>query len=145
MANRSRYLRLGRRGRRRGLALLIALFVVAVSLILMVAFMEAAAIEFSLAGSYERYASALYAADAGLADAVATLADGGTPAAASLSDVEFPVGSGHYYSTAVSGTGPSYTITAQGRSSDITRAVEAQVYIAAGKATVLAYAEVDAP
>jgi len=122
-----------------------AVLVVAISLILVLAFMDAAAIEFSLAGGQERYTKALGVADAGLADAVARLADGETTANATLSDVEFPAGSGYRYSTTISGTGPSYTITAVGRASDIARAVEVDVYIEGAKATVLRYTEVDVP
>lgn len=122
-----------------------AVLVVAISLILVLAFMDAAAIEFSLAGSQERYTKVLGVAEAGLADAVARLADGETTAAATLTDVEFPTGSGYEYSTTISGAGPSYTITAVGRANDMARAIEARVYIESGKATILRYTEVDAP
>ncbi len=133
------------RGRRRGVALLIAVLVVALSLVLIIAFMDAAAIEFSLAGSHERYAKALGVADAGLADAVATLAAGGTAVDATVSDVEFPTGSGRYYSVDVTGAGPLYTVTVSGRATDITRAIQAEVHVAAPKATILRYMEVVAP
>jgi hypothetical protein len=132
-------------GRHRGVALLIAVLVIALSLVLVVAFMDAAAIEFSLAGSHERYAKALGVADAGLADAVATLSTGGTAADATVSDVEFPTGSARYYSVGVSGSGPLYTVTVAGRASDITRAIEAEVYIGPSRATILRYTEVAAP
>ena len=121
-----------------------AVFVVALSLILVLAFMDAAAIEFSLAGSYERYAKALGVAEAGLADAVATLAAGGTITDATVSDVEFPAGSGCRYSVTASGTGPVYTVTAEGRGNDIARAIRAEVHIESGKAIILTYAEVAA-
>ncbi len=134
-----------RRGRRAGVALLMAVLVVAISFILIVAFMDAASIEFSLAGGYERYTKALCVADAGLADAVAILADGGTTADATKSNVEFPAGSGYQYSVSVTGSEPDYTIAAQGRSNDIARAIEADVYIEGGKAIILQYTEVEAP
>lgn len=85
------------RKRERGAALLAAVFVLAISLLLVLAFMDSVAMESQLASSTEHYVQARYVAAAGVEDAIAAYRTDPDQTTLPLTTVEFPTGSGRHY------------------------------------------------
>jgi len=115
------------RARRRGVTLLLCLFVIGVTSVLMLGILETAMIEMTAARNSADYERALYLAGAGAHHALSELeADpswtGPIPA------TEFPAGSGSTYSvTTAPGAGNTIIVTSIGVSGAVTRKLEVTV------------------
>jgi len=110
--------------------LLVAIFVLAISLLLVLAFMDSAALESQSASYSLHYVQARYVAQAGAEDAIATYRQDPSAVIPYLIRTEFPAGSGHYYEHQMLPTASNpggRTITATGTVAGISRAVTAEV------------------
>ncbi len=113
--------------RRRGAALMVALFVMALTSIIVVGIMDTEMAHYAALSNTVDYDRARYLAEAGLAHAVAHLEEDitwrdGVPA------TEFPAGSGNTYSaTAIDGPDAMVIVTATGTSGVTTRRLQATI------------------
>ncbi|MFQ6130866.1 MAG: hypothetical protein ACE5R4_02410 [Armatimonadota bacterium] len=134
----------GTTGRERGAALLVAVFVLAISLLLVLAFLDAAALEGQLASSSCHYVQARHVAAAGVEDAIAEYRDDPSQTNLPLTTVEFPPGSGHHYEREMrpaQGGNPGREITSTGTVAGISRVITAEVELVGSRVLVRRWEE----
>jgi hypothetical protein len=120
-------------------ALILAVLVVAVSLLMLLAFLDAAGTDLQLSENYVRYLKAGCAARAGIESAMGRLAV--NPSAdLTETNVPLPAGSSVVYSVSASGTGP-ITVTVTARCAGLERLAHAHIEMAEGKPVLTRYWE----
>jgi len=114
---------------RRGAALLVCIFVVALTATIVVSMLEIETTEMAASRNTVYYEQALYAAGAAAHHALAELA--ADPSwRAGIATTEFPAGSGNTYSaTIVNGVSGQVVITAVGTASGVTRRLQVTVQL----------------
>ncbi|MFQ6096302.1 MAG: hypothetical protein ACE5O2_01145 [Armatimonadota bacterium] len=121
------------------MALMLALLVVALSLLLLLAFLDAAGTDLQLSNNYVRYLRAGYAAHAGIESALGRLAV--NPSSdLTETDVPRPAASSVSYSVSATGSGP-ITGTSTGDCAGVRRVVHAMIEISDGKPILTRYWE----
>jgi len=122
----------------RGVALVVALIVMAVLALLTISSLDMLTLNVQLAGNHERELKASYIADAGVEDAIDRLRDD-SGWDAGLTDVEFPAGSGNTYTVTIDNSKSRLIIIAStGTVPNLQRSVEVQVKITGSSSPYLA-------
>lgn len=115
--------------RRRGMALLVCLFAVAVTSALLVGVLDTCTIQYSAIRNTTDYDAAQYLAGAAVHHALAEIEEDANWAAG-IPSTEFPVGSGRTYSATVApGVGTTIVVTGIGTAGNTTRRLEATISI----------------
>ena len=118
-----------RRKPRRGMALLVCLFVVAITAALLVGVLDTCTTQYAAVRNTTDYDAAQYLAGAAIHHALAEIEN--SPSwTAGIASTEFPIGSGRTYSaTVVTGTGGTLIVTGVGIAGSTTRRLEVTVSI----------------
>ncbi|MGE0760530.1 MAG: hypothetical protein AB7F89_00300 [Pirellulaceae bacterium] len=121
-----------RRGRRRGTALMLALFVMAVASMVVVMILDTQTLQFSALRNTMEYDRARYLAEAGLYHALSLLEsdfDLDESTGFTIAATEFPVGSGSVYSATVSAMAAdgTRTVSSEGSAGSVTRRLQIQI------------------
>ncbi len=112
-----------------GVALVVALMVMAVLALLTISSLDMLTVNVQLSGNHERELKASYIADAGVEDAIDRLRDDPNWNAG-LTNVEFPTDSGNTYTVTIDNSGyPSIIITSTGTVPNFQRSLEVQVKV----------------
>ncbi|MFH1776092.1 MAG: hypothetical protein ABH952_00795 [Candidatus Omnitrophota bacterium] len=124
-----------------GAIYLIAVFLILVSSILVIGFLEVAATDIEISRNHKSDVIATYIADAGIEDAIYDLLGGG---GGDISRTEFPdtADNNTYYTvvqTDVSGS--DYTLESTGEYGDFQRVIEAVIRVSGTSATVRSWKE----
>lgn len=115
------------RARRRGVTLLLSLFVIAVTSVLLVGILDAQASRAAALRNTIDYERALYLAGAGAHAALAEL-EQDSDWMKGIAATEFPAGSGNTYAATIGfGSGGSLVITGIGTSGEVTRRLEVTI------------------
>jgi Tfp pilus assembly protein PilX len=125
MRRQSQQLRRQTRGKRRGAALLISMFIVFIVAILTVNVLDTETLEFAALRNSIEYEKALYLANAGVHHVAAELESNSTWRG-TVSEGSYPADN-TYTATAVSGTNNTVIVTARGASGGIIRTVTATI------------------
>jgi hypothetical protein len=113
--------------RRRGVTLLLCLFVIGVTSVLLLGILETAMLEMTAARNSADYERALYLAGAGVHHALSELEEDPNWTGP-IPPTEFPAGSGNTYAvTTAPGSGNTIIVTSTGTSGTLTRTLEATV------------------
>ena len=116
-----------RAARRRAAAMLTALFVMAVTSIIVVAILDTETLQYTALRATMDWDRARYLAEAGVQNCLAQLENDITWRAG-VSNTEFPTGSGNvYWATAVDGANGTVIVTAWGRAGSVTRSLQTTV------------------
>ena len=112
---------------RRGAAMMTALFVMAVSTVLVISIMDTETLQYAALRNTMDWDRARYLAEAGLQHALAEL-EVDITWRAGISNSQFPAGSGNvYWATAADGANGTVVVTAWGQAGNVTRKLETTV------------------
>ena len=112
---------------RRGAAMMTALFVMAVSSVLVISIMDTETLQYAALRNTMDWDRARYLAEAGLQHALAEL-EVDITWRAGISNTQFPAGSGNvYWATAADGANGTVVVTAWGQAGNVTRKLETTV------------------
>ncbi len=113
---------------RRGVALLLVIFVMSLTTVLVVNMVDTQMLEMTALRHTERYERALYLAGAGAHHALAVMEySEDAYEDFTIGPIEFPAGSGNTYEAAAVESGSTIVITGTGTAGDTTRRVEVTV------------------
>lgn len=113
---------------RRATALLVCIFVVAVTTVLVVTMVDSQMLQMTAQRNTVDYERALYLAGSGAHHALAQMEESGEAFAPfSLGPIEFPAGSGNTYSADAAELDEDIVITASGTAGDVTRHLQVTV------------------
>ena len=112
---------------RRGMSLLVCLFVIGITSILLVGILQTAMVQMSAVRNTADYDRALYLAGAAVHQALAEI-EADQSWLGTISSTELPAGSGNTYSaTTSSGTGSTVVITGVGNTATVTRNLQVTI------------------
>ncbi len=115
------------RSRRKGVAILVALMVMAATTMVVVAVLDTQTMQFMSLNNTVDYDRARYLAEAGMSHSLSIL-EQDISFRGTISEADFPTGSGNsYVATVQDGVGGAILITASGTSGSFTRHLEANV------------------
>lgn len=115
------------RSRRKGVAILVALMVMAATTMVVVAVLDTQTMQFMSLNNTVDYDRARYLAEAGMSHSLSIL-EQDISFRGTISEADFPTGSGNsYVATVQDGVGGAILITASGTSGSFTRNLEANV------------------
>jgi len=120
----------------RGAVLLVAVFIILISSILVVGFLEAATSETEISRNLKSDAVAMYIADAGIEAVIYNLLNGGD---GNIAKTEFPdtANNNTFYTVAQTAVSVNmYTVESTGEFGDFERVIEAKIKIAGSAATL---------
>lgn len=116
-----------RRQLRKAAAMMTALFVMAVTSVLVISIMDTETLQFAALRNTMDWDRARYLAEAGMQHALAEL-EADITWRSGVSNTEFPAGSGNvYWASAVDGTNGMVVVTAWGQAGNVTRKLETTV------------------
>jgi hypothetical protein len=114
--------------RRRATALLVCIFVMAITTVIVVSMVDTQTIRMTALRNTQQYEQALYLAGAAVHHAMAQVEDDpGLTTPFSIGPVEFPTGSGDNYQADVVDASGDLVITGSGTSGDVTRYLQVTI------------------
>lgn len=129
------------KGRDKGIVLLLAAFIILLSSILVIGFLEVAATDIEISRNQKGNLIAAYIADTGVEAAIYDILNGGD---GNIARTEFTVGGNTYYYTVTQTdlTGNVYTIESLGEYGSFRKTIQAKIRILAGNASVRYWKEI---
>jgi len=116
-------------GRRRGVALVLVIFAIAFITVLAVAMLDEVTLDLTVLRNHQSGLRALYAAHAGVGEAVAALRQDCTTSSTASSTLLMPDGTTTGFSAQIANAKPVVTITSTGQADGFTRKVTARVVV----------------